>query len=163
LSVLIVYLLLVALFSSWFSPLVILVSVPLALAGGILGIAVAQWWSGGQAAFDVIAMLGFVILAGIVVNNAILIVHQMNNLRAQGVEPRRALVEAAATRLRPILMSVITSVVGMWPLAAGGGAGAELYQSLGAVLVGGLLLSTVFTLFLVPLLVSIGHDLRRVP
>jgi hydrophobic/amphiphilic exporter-1 (mainly G- bacteria), HAE1 family len=163
LSILIVYLLLVALFSSWFTPLVILVSVPLALAGGIFGIALAHHFSGGQASFDVIAMLGFVILAGIVVNNAILIVHQMNNLRAEGMPPRRALVESASTRLRPILMSVITSVVGMWPLAAGGGAGAELYQGLGAVLVGGLLLSTVFTLFLVPVLVSIGHDLRRVP
>jgi HAE1 family hydrophobic/amphiphilic exporter-1 len=163
LSVLIVYLLLVALFSSWFTPLVILVSVPLALAGGIVGIAVAREASGGQAAFDVIAMLGFVILAGIVVNNAILIVHQMNNLRHEGMAPRQALVESASTRLRPILMSVIVSVVGMWPLAAGGGAGAELYQGLGAVIVGGLLLSTIFTLFLVPILISIGHDLRRLP
>jgi HAE1 family hydrophobic/amphiphilic exporter-1 len=163
LSVLIVYLLLVALFSSWVSPIVILVSVPLALAGGVLGIVVARDLSGGQAAFDVIAILGFVILAGIVVNNAILIVHQMNNLRTEGVPARRALVEASATRLRPILMSVITTVVGMWPLAAGGGAGAELYQGLGAVIVGGLLLSTAFTLFLVPVLVSIGHDLRREP
>ena len=162
LSVLIVYLLLVALFSSWFTPLVILVSVPLALAGGIIGIAVAHDLSDGQAAFDVIAMLGFVILAGIVVNNAILIIHQMNNLRAEGMPPRQALVESASTRLRPILMSVITSVVGMWPLAAGGGAGAELYQSLGAVIVGGLVLSTVFTLVLVPVLVSLGHDLKRV-
>jgi HAE1 family hydrophobic/amphiphilic exporter-1 len=163
LSILIVYLLLVALFSSWFTPLVILVSVPLALAGGIFGIAVAADLTDGQAAFDVISMLGFVILAGIVVSSAILIVHQMNNLRAEGVPARRALVESASTRLRPILMSVITSVVGMWPLAAGGGAGAELYQGLGAVIVGGLLLSTIFTLVLVPVLVSIGHDLRGEP
>jgi HAE1 family hydrophobic/amphiphilic exporter-1 len=162
LSVLIVYLLLVALFSSWFSPLVILVSVPLALAGGIVGIAIAREASNGQAAFDVIAMLGFVILAGIVVNNAILIVHQMNNLRNEGMPPRQALVESASTRLRPILMSVIVTVVGMLPLALGGGAGAELYQGLGAVIVGGLLLSTIFTLFLVPILISIGHDIRRV-
>lgn len=73
----------------------------------------------GQAAFDVIAMLGFVILAGLVVNNAILIVHQANNFLAQGLGPREALAESARSRLRPILMSVITTVAGMTPLALG--------------------------------------------
>jgi len=163
LSVLIVYLLLVALFRSWVTPVVILVTVPLALSGGLIGIRLASELSGGQAAFDVIAMLGFVILAGLVVNNAILIVHQANNFQEQGFAPRRALVASARTRLRPILMSVITTVAGMTPLAIGGGAGAELYQGLAAVIVGGLLVSTVFTLFLVPVLLSLGHDLRGEP
>ncbi|TDJ77987.1 MAG: efflux RND transporter permease subunit [Planctomycetota bacterium] len=158
LSVLIVYLLLVSLFRSWLTPLVILVTVPLALSGGILGIRLAGELSGGEATFDVISMLGFVILAGLVVNNAILIVHQANNFRAEGLEPRLALAESARSRLRPILMSVITTVTGMLPLALGGGAGAELYQGLGAVIVGGLLVSTLFTLFLVPVLLSIGYD-----
>ncbi|MBI1382175.1 MAG: MMPL family transporter [Planctomycetaceae bacterium] len=161
LSVLIVYLLLVSLFRSWFTPFVILVTVPLALSGGVLGIVVAGDLSAGQAAFDVLAMLGFIILAGLVVNNAILIVHQANNFVAEGMEPRPALAESAKSRLRPILMSVITTVMGMLPLAIGGGAGAELYQGLGAILVGGLLVSTVFTLFLVPLMLSLGHDVAE--
>lgn len=161
LSCLIIYLLLVALFRSWVTPLVILVTVPLALAGGLIGIRVAHELSGGQAAFDVIAMLGFVILAGIVVNNAILIVHQANNFVTSGMGPRQALVESARSRLRPILMSAITTVVGMLPLAVGGGAGAELYQGLGAIIVGGLTLSTLITLVLVPVLLSLGHDLRE--
>jgi len=158
LSILIIYLLLVALFRSWLTPFVILVTVPLALSGGLVGIRLASYWSGGQAAFDVISMLGFVILAGLVVNNAILIVHQAGNFRAEGLGMREALSESARSRLRPILMSVTTTVVGMLPLAIGGGAGAELYQGLGAVIVGGLLLSTLFTLFLIPVLLSLGHD-----
>jgi HAE1 family hydrophobic/amphiphilic exporter-1 len=85
-------------------------------------------------------------------------VHQANNFRAAGLERRRALAESASTRLRPILMTVITTVAGMLPLAAGGGSGAELYQGLGAVIVGGLVVSTVFTLVLVPVLVSLGYD-----
>lgn len=159
-SVLLIYLLLVALFRSWFSPLIILVTVPLAMAGGIVGISVAHDLSEGQAGFDVIAMLGFIILAGIVVNNAILIVHQANNLRETGLPARDALLASASTRLRPILMSVITTVVGMIPLAIGGGAGSELYQGLGAIMVGGLTVSTLFTLFLVPVLMALGSDLR---
>jgi HAE1 family hydrophobic/amphiphilic exporter-1 len=163
LSVLIMYLLLVALFRSWISPFVILTTVPLAMAGGVLGITLVHESSGGQTGFDVISMLGFVILAGIVVNNSILIIHQMNNNIAAGMNPRTALAESSRSRLRPILMTVITTIVGMIPLALGGGAGSELYQGLAAIILGGLMLSTVFTLFLTPVLVSIGHDLRRVP
>ncbi len=158
LSILIIYLLLVALFRSWLTPFVILVTVPPALSGGLIGIRLAHIWSEGQAAFDVIAMLGFVILAGLVVNNAILIVHQANNFRAEGMDPRRALAESARSRLRPILMTVTTTVMGMLPLAVMGGAGAELYQGLGAVIVGGLTFSTLFSLFFVPVLISLGHD-----
>jgi len=161
LSILIIYLLLVALFRSWLTPFVILVTVPPALSGGLIGIRLAHWWSGGQAAFDVIAMLGFVILAGLVVNNAILIVHQANNFREEGMDPRRALAESARSRLRPILMTVLTTVMGMLPLAVMGGAGAELYQGLGAVIVGGLAFSTLFSLFFVPVLISLGQDARE--
>jgi HAE1 family hydrophobic/amphiphilic exporter-1 len=95
------------------------------------------------------------------VNNAILIVHQCNNLRALGLERRVALAEAALNRLRPILMSVTTTVFGMLPLAIGSGSGAELYQGLAAVVVGGLVLSTLFTLFLVPALLSLGWDVEE--
>ena len=168
LSVLIIYLLLVALFRSWFAPGVILVTVPLALTGGLFGILLAMKPEGSQAAFDVLSMLGFVLLAGLVVNNAILILHQANNLRDEGVERRQALADAAKSRLRPIVISVLTTVLGMLPLALGGGAGAELYQGLAAILVGGLAVSTLFTLFVVPVLASLGHDIadavgRRAP
>ena len=159
LAVLITYLLLVALFKSWLQPLVILVSVPLALTGGLIGISVAHALS-PDATFDLLSMLGFVILAGIVVNNAILIVHQANNLTGR-LERRAALAEAARGRLRPILMSVSTTVFGMLPLAIGRGAGAELYQGLAAVVVGGLLVSTLFTLFVVPAFVSLGWDIAE--
>ncbi|QDU69166.1 efflux RND transporter permease subunit [Engelhardtia mirabilis] len=172
LSVLIIYLLLVSLFRSWLLPGVILVTVPLALSGGIVGIVAAIALTGGETQFDVLSMLGFVILAGLVVNNAILIVHQANNFELDGIDKRRALSLSAQSRLRPILMSVITTVTGMVPLALGGGAGAELYQGLASILVGGLVVSTLFTLFLVPVILSLGHDLtgifsrgarRRVP
>lgn len=157
LAILITYLLLVSLFRSWLQPLVILVTVPLAMTGGLLGISFAHRWF-PAASYDLLAMLGFVILAGIVVNNAILVIHQANNLRAEGVERRSALAEAARTRLRPILMTVGTTVCGMLPLALGSGAGAELYQGLAAVILGGLIVSTFFTLFVVPALVSLGWD-----
>ncbi|MEW6074665.1 MAG: efflux RND transporter permease subunit [Planctomycetota bacterium] len=158
LSILIVYLLMVSLFRSWLKPFVILVTVPLALSGGLIGIRIASELTNGEAAFDVIAMLGFVILAGIVVNNAILIVHQANNFREQGLDMRTALSESARTRLRPILMTVTTTIFAMLPLAIGGGAGAELYQGLAAVIVGGLSVSALFTLFVVPAILSLGHD-----
>jgi HAE1 family hydrophobic/amphiphilic exporter-1 len=160
LAILITYLLLVSLFRSWLQPLVILVTVPLAMTGGLLGISFAHRWF-HAASYDLLAMLGFVILAGIVVNNAILVIHQSNNLRAEGVERRKALAEAARTRLRPIVMTVATTVCGMLPLAIGSGAGAELYQGLAAVILGGLVLSTGFTLFLVPALVSLGWDVQE--
>ncbi len=158
LALLITYLLLVALFRSWLQPVVILVTVPLAMTGGLLGIALAHRWF-PNASYDLLAMLGFIILAGIVVNNAILILHQANNLRERGMERRAALAESARTRLRPIGMTVVTTVFGMLPLALGSGAGAELYQGLAAVILGGLVVSTLFTLFFVPALVSLGWDL----
>lgn len=157
LAILITYLLLVALFRGWLAPLVILVTVPLALSGGVAAIAFAQGRA-ANASFDVLTMIGFILLAGIVVNNAILIVHQANNFRAEGMQRRRALAESARSRLRPILMTVITTVAGLLPLAIGGGAGSELYQGLGIVLLGGLIASTLFTLLLVPALLALGWD-----
>jgi len=114
---------------------------------------------------DVLTMLGFVILIGVVVNNAILIVHQSRNF-AQGdeggppMEPKRAIAESVRTRVRPIFMSVLTSVGGMLPLVLFPGAGSEMYRGLGSVVVGGMLVSTVFTLVLVPLLYSLVLDMQ---
>ena len=105
-------------------------------------------------------MLGFVILIGVVVNNAILIVHQtMNNLREnENLDPKEAIRDAVHSRVRPIFMSVITSVFGMLPLVLFPGAGSELYRGLGSVVIGGLIVSTIFTLFLVPTFLSLAMD-----
>ncbi len=110
---------------------------------------------------DVLTMLGFIILVGTVVNNAILIVHQsLNHMRDDGMDTAEAIREAVQNRIRPIFMSVSTSVFGMLPLVLWPGAGSELYRGLGSVVVGGLVVSTLFTLFLVPAMFSLMLDAR---
>ena len=151
-ALVIIYLLLVALYRSWSQPLVILTAVPLGVCGALLSLAAVHWVAPVE--FDTIAMLGMILLAGVVVNTSILIVSQAEELLAQGLAPRDALREAAASRLRPILMSVITSVIGMLPLAAGQGSGSELYRGLGVVMVGGMVLSTLFVPIVVPALLA---------
>lgn len=172
LALLVVYLLMAALFENWVYPLVILFSVPLATVGGFAGLAAIHRVDPSQQ-LDVLTMLGFVILIGVVVNNAILLVHQALNLirgeasvRIDGelktnLQPRRAIAEAVRSRVRPILMATMTSVGGMLPLVLAPGAGSELYQGLGAVVVGGLLVSTIFTLLLVPMVLSLVFDIQR--
>jgi HAE1 family hydrophobic/amphiphilic exporter-1 len=174
LALLVVYLLMVVLFQSWMYPLVIMVSVPLATFGGFLGLALVHYWSVSDRYMpvqnmDVLTILGFVILAGTVVNNAILIVHQtLNFLRGASEDngdmshltPKQAITQSVASRVRPILMSTMTSVGGMLPLVLVPGSGSELYRGLGAVVVGGLVVSTVFTLFLVPVILSVVFDIR---
>ncbi|MCZ7634263.1 MAG: efflux RND transporter permease subunit [Phycisphaerales bacterium] len=171
-----VYLLMCILFQSFLRPLVIMFSVPLATLGGFAALAVVHAWSVKDRylpvqSMDVLTMLGFIILIGVVVNNAILIVHQsLNFMRgsedAPAMEPRRAIAEAVKSRVRPIFMGTLTSVGGMAPLVLMPGSGSELYRGLGSVVVGGLLVSTVFTLLLVPMLFSLLTDaqvaLRRV-
>jgi len=159
LALVITYLLMAALFESFLYPFVIMFSVPLAALGGFLGLATMNLFT--YQPLDVLTMLGFIILVGTVVNNAILIVHQsLNHLRNEGMEPREAIREAVNNRIRPIFMSVSTSVFGMLPLILFPGAGSELYRGLGSVVVGGLAVSTVFTLFLVPALFSLLLDAR---
>jgi HAE1 family hydrophobic/amphiphilic exporter-1 len=176
-----IYLLLVALFKSFIRPFIVMLTVALAVSGSFLGIAgnnvfqrmnirsilndleapnpeaMLRGWD--WITFDILTQLGIIILAGIVVNNAILIVHQMlNNIRS-GMDEREALQKSCETRLRPIMMTVISSVSGMLPLAFGQGAGTELYRGMGTALIGGLMFSTIFTLFLVPVLISLMTDL----
>ncbi len=159
-AALLTYLILAALFGSWLHPFVIIMSVPFALAGGFVGLWALH--AQGGALLDVLTMLGFVILIGTIVNNPILIVHQaLNYMRNEGMDRRRAIALSTQTRVRPIFMSVITSVAGMAPLVLGGGAGSELYRGLGAVVVGGLIVSTVFTLFLTPTLMSLMMDMQE--
>ncbi len=160
LAFVVIYLLMVVLFQSWSYPLVILLSVPLATFGGFLGLALLHAWSANDRYMpmqnlDMLTILGFVILAGVVVNNAILIVHQALNFMNDGeTDARQAVVESVRSRVRPILMSTLTSVGGMLPLVLMPGAGSELYRGLGAVIVGGLTVSTIFTVFLVPTVLS---------
>jgi len=154
-ALLISYLLMAALFQSFGYPLIILFSVPLALTGGFLGI-----WLGG-AEFNVITMLGFVLLAGIVVNNAILLIDFALRSIRQGMELHEAAREAVRVRLRPIFMTSLTTALGMLPLALGRGVGTELYSGLGCAVVGGMFLSTFFTLILIPLLLTTALELKQ--
>jgi HAE1 family hydrophobic/amphiphilic exporter-1 len=174
LALTVVYLLMCVLFQSFVKPLVIMLSVPLATLGGFAALFAVFIWSVTDPylpmqRLDVLTMLGFVILIGVVVNNAILLVHQTNNFLTgkgetgdgthEALLPRRAVAEAVRTRVRPIFMSMLTSIGGMLPLVLMPGSGSELYRGLGSVVVGGLLVSTVFTLLLVPLLLSLVLDL----
>ncbi len=165
LAIVISYLLMSALFENFFYPFIIMFSVPLAAAGGFVGLLLVNTFIAYQA-LDIITMLGFVILVGIVVNNAILIVHQtLNNMRDGNMLPREAITESVRSRIRPIYMSAITTVSAMLPLVLAPGAGSEFYRGLGSVVVGGLLISTVFTIFLIPALLSLsldaGHALKK--
>jgi hydrophobic/amphiphilic exporter-1 (mainly G- bacteria), HAE1 family len=154
LALLITYLLLSALFENFFYPLIILFTVPLAAAGGFVGLLAVNTFITRQG-FDVLAMLGFIILIGTVVNNAILIVHQsLNNVRYNGLEGLEAISDAVKTRIRPIFMSATTSVLAMSPLVIATGSGSELYRGLGSILLGGLTVSTMFTLFVIPALLA---------
>jgi len=153
LALAIVYLVMAVLFESFIYPLIILLSVPLAAAGGVAGLALLNTYVFQP--LDMLTLLGFVILIGIVVNNAILLVHQtIHHVRAEGMAPDAAILEATRNRIRPIFMSTLTSVVGMLPLVLFPGAGSELYRGLGSVVVGGLSLSAVLTLLLIPPLLT---------
>ena len=160
LALVITFLLMASLFESFLYPLVIMFSVPLAAAGGFLGLFLVNRFIAFQP-LDVLTMLGFIILIGIVVNNAILIVHQSLNHMREGMEPRDAIHQSIQKRVRPIFMSTTTSIFGMLPLVLSPGAGSELYRGLGSVVIGGLAVSTVFTLFLVPTLFSLALDFKR--
>lgn len=150
----IVFLVMAVLFESFFYPLIIVLSVPVAAAGGVIGLTVLNLFHLQQ--LDMLTLLGFVILIGIVVNNAILLVHQtLHHIRVEGMEHADAVVEATRNRIRPIFMSTLTSVGGMLPLVLFPGAGSELYRGLGSVVVGGLSLSAVLTLAIVPPLLTL--------
>ncbi|MBN2294552.1 MAG: efflux RND transporter permease subunit, partial [Pirellulales bacterium] len=168
LALVITYLLMAALFENFLHPFVIMFTVPMATVGGFIGLALVRLEDPTQQ-LDVLTMLGFVILVGVVVNNAILIVHQalnfMRGSHIQGEEkiepmaPREAIRESVRTRIRPIFMTTCTSIFGMLPLVVAPGSGSELYRGLGSVVVGGLAFATVFTLVVIPLLFSLVLDI----
>jgi len=167
LALLVTYLLMAALFESFLWPFVIIFSVPLATIGGFASLRIVHEVSRRDPVspiqqLDVLTMLGFVILIGIVVNNGILVVHQaLNNHRDYNMPWPQSISESVRSRVRPIFMTAFTSIGGMLPLVIWPGAGSELYRGLGSVVVGGLLISTLFTLFLIPAVLSIVVDIRE--
>ncbi len=155
LAALISYLLMSALLGNFLYPFVIMFTVPLASAGGFIGLRLVNTFIAPQQ-LDILTMLGFIILIGIVVNNAILIVYQaLQYVRVEGYDHHEAILQAVRVRLRPIYMSATTSVFGMLPLVLWPGPGSELYRGLGSVVLGGLALSTLFTVFLIPALLTL--------
>ncbi|MCI8549691.1 MAG: MMPL family transporter [Lachnospiraceae bacterium] len=146
-----IYLIMVAQFQSLLSPFIVMFTIPLAFTGGFLGLFLT-----GQEV-SVIAMIGFVMLAGIIVNNGIVLVDYINQLRQEGTEKREAIVEAGVTRMRPILMTALTTILGLATMAIGVGTGAEMMQPVAVVTIGGLLYATLMTLFVVPVLYDIFH------
>ncbi len=170
-AIIIAYLLMVAIFSHWGYPLLIMTSVPIGISGGIVGLWLVNFigarldWFGLQTInqpFDMITMLGFLVLIGTVVNNPILLVERaMHNLRERAMELTEAVREATESRLRPIMMSMITTIAGLSPLVFNPGEGTELYRGLGVIVLFGLLFSTLITLTFMPSLLSLVLQLRE--
>ena len=158
LGVILIYLIMVAQFQSLKSPFIIMFTIPLAFTGGFLGLLITG--------FDVsvVALLGFVMLCGIIVNNGIVLVDYINSLRLEGKERREAIVEAGKTRMRPILITAITTVLGLSTMALGIGTGSEIMQPIAIVCIGGLLYATIMTLYIVPVIYDIlsKKELRKV-
>jgi HAE1 family hydrophobic/amphiphilic exporter-1 len=159
LAVVITYLLMCSLYESWSLPFIVMFSVPLAMTGGVLGLKLVNLVE-PTVKMDVVTMLGFIILAGVVVNNAVLLVDFALQQIQAGADPKTAMRESATTRLRPIAMTAVGAVIGLLPLVVSSGSGSELYRGLGAVMVGGLSLSTFFTLILIPILFTLWFDAK---
>lgn len=155
LAIIMIYMVLAAEFESFMQPLVIMMSLPFAIIGAVLGLMVA-----GQTA-NMMSLIGFTMLLGLVTKNAILLVDYANQARAKGMPLREALREACALRIRPIFMTTLSTILGMLPIALGLGAGAELRQSMGVVLVCGLTTSTLLTLVVVPLLYLLSEEWKE--
>ena len=141
--------------------MVVLVTIPLAAGGGVIGLRLVDEFIGEQP-LDIMSAVGFLILIGVVVNNAILIVDRAIGRLREGASIDEAINGAVTDRVRPIFMSTLTSLAGLAPMAVAVGAGSELYRGVGAILLGGLFLSTILTLFVVPPLFSLLWRLRLV-
>ncbi|MDP6618218.1 MAG: efflux RND transporter permease subunit [Nitrospinota bacterium] len=158
LALLITYLLMAALFESWSYPFIIMFSVPLAATGGVVAVYFMNQLE-PSVKMDTLTMLGFIILTGIVVNNAILLVHQALNHHNAGMGMREAILESVQDRMRPIFMTTTTTVFGLLPLVVATGSGSELYRGLGSAILGGLTTSTLITVVLIPVIFSLWADL----
>ena len=149
LAIFLVYLVMASQFESFLHPFVIIFSIPLALIGAVL----ALWITGST--ISIVVFIGLILLAGIVVNNAIVLIDLINKLRAGGMEKMEAIIEGGRSRLRPILMTTLTTTLGLLPLAMGFGEGAEVRSPMAITVIGGLLLSTFLTLFVIPVVYTL--------
>ena len=149
LAVAMIYLIMVAQFQSLLSPFIVMFTLPLAFTGGLL----VLWIFGFE--LSVISMVGFLVLAGVIVNNGIVFVDCVNRLRLAGMDRREALIETGRLRIRPILMTALTTILGLCTLAFGMGMGADMLQPMAVVIVGGLTYATLLTLFVVPVMYDI--------
>ena len=161
LAIVILFLLMAALFRSFKDSVLVLLALPLATVGSLVMLRLMNDLLGLRQPLDLLTMIGFIILLGLVVNNAILLVHQTRAMERHGLARRTAVTEAVGMRLRPILMSTLTSIFGMLPLLLVPGAGSELYRGLAAVIIGGMCVSAAFTLLLLPSLLRIGEGASR--
>ena len=155
LAIIIIYMVLAAEFESFSQPIVIMVSLPFALVGAIIGLLVTGL------TVNMMSLIGFTMLLGLVTKTAILLIDYTNQARARGLSIRDALLEACSLRLRPIMMTTLSTILGMLPIALGIGEGAELRQSMGVVLVGGLISSTILTLVVVPLVYMVFEEWKE--
>lgn len=155
LALVFMYLIMVAQFQSLRSPFIIMFTVPLAFTGGLLAL-----WLAGMSV-SVIAMIGFVMLSGIIVNNGIVFIDYTNQLMAGGMPKKEALVTAGKTRLRPIVMTALTTILGLFTLAMGVGMGADMVQPMAVVTIGGLIYGTILTLVVVPCIFSLFHKREK--
>lgn len=149
LAFVIVFLVLAAQFESWIHPLIIMLSVPLAVTGALL----ALWWSG--ISLNIYSQIGIIMLLGLMAKNGILIVEFANQLRDRGYEVREAILKGASLRLRPVLMTTVSTIFGAVPLVLATGAGAESRAAIGVVILGGLVFATTLTLFIIPVLYNL--------
>ena len=158
LGVIMIYLIMVAQFQSLKSPFIIMFTIPLAFTGGFIGLLITGF------DISVVSLIGFIMLCGIIVNNGIVLVDYINNLRLEGTERREAIVEAGKTRMRPILITALTTVLGLSVMALGIGTGAEMMQPLAIVCIGGLLYATFMTLYIIPAIYDAFNkkELRKV-
>jgi len=158
LAVFLVYLVMASQFESLRHPFVILFTIPLALVGAVL----ALYLTGTT--INVVAFIGVIMLAGIVVNNAIVLIDLINQLRRSGVAKTEAILEAGRSRLRPILMTTLTTALGLLPMALGFGEGAEIRAPMAITVIGGLITSTLLTLLVIPVVYSlVERDQRPAP
>ena len=158
-AVLLLLLIMAALFRSAKDSLMVMLIMPLAVVGGIVGLQLLNLVN--HQALDLLTMVGFIIMIGLVVNNAILLVHQTRAGERSGLSRRDAVAQALRIRARPIVMSTTTSVVGMLPLALIPGIGSEIYRGLATVIVGGMSVSALFTMILLPCLLRTGSTSPR--
>ena len=149
LAIVFIYLIMVAQFQSLLSPFIIMFTIPLAFTGGFIALLIAGL------DMSVIAIIGFIMMAGIIVNNGIVLVDYVNQLRGEGMKKRDALIEAGVTRMRPIFMTALTTILGLSVMALSTESSSAMMRPLALVCIGGLIYATVMTLFVVPVIYDI--------